>query len=225
MSKQLAKVQSEEPTELEKAWKTISVGKILKEQDEASTLLVLTGMVDRLVRLYQIPGFVKGQDVELADWIYEKYKFETFDFVHSVLKSPPDIYNEEGQLITNWRLTPDTISKWIVKALDKQIDLRENAAYRQEQETTQIHDLKEQYARMAARSKEAFKTKEQQRELKIRRFSPQKQYNVWHETPTQCDCYELYAIDEEFARKVFKESFQTEPVKVNLATPSTETQP
>lgn len=121
MQKQLVKVPSEGPSQFEIALRNISAEKILKEQaDEAAVITVIVGQLQRIVRLYQIPNLAHGVDVELADWVYENYKYEPFGLVYQVLKNPPATEDK------NWRLTPDTIRAWMSSALEKQAAEREN---------------------------------------------------------------------------------------------------
>lgn len=81
---------------------------ILREQsDKAITLELISSMLKRLAMLYQIPNFVNENAVLLAQWIMETYKFETLEVIVECLDSPP----KTGE--KNWRLTPDTIEKWL----------------------------------------------------------------------------------------------------------------
>lgn len=167
--------QQPAPSEFEIALKSISVGSILKEQaNEAAVITVMTAQIKRLVRLYQIPGFVAGQDVELADWIYENYKFEPFSLVYSVLQNPPPIHDENGNITTSWRLTPDTVRKWMISALEDQATRRENDHQRLKSPkiVVPIEGLNEVYKKLAADNLKKYEAEQKKKQELAQRFAP-----------------------------------------------------
>lgn len=158
--------------------KSISVSVILKEQDEAAVITVIVAQLKKLIRLYQIPNIAPGADIELADWIYDNYKYEEFALVYSVLKNPPAIYDDSGNEKTNWRLTPDTVRAWMKSELEKAAVQRENEHQRLKSSRSfeVIEGLEEIYAqvKMSALNRHEISEdiKKMQRENWTRRYAP-----------------------------------------------------
>jgi len=73
----------------------------------------LVKLLKRIAMLYQVPGFTDENALELADWILERYPNELGDTVMRALKNPPVITNRHDERESQWRLTPDTVAKWI----------------------------------------------------------------------------------------------------------------
>jgi hypothetical protein len=91
-----------------------SLALVLRAQPDKTAAFTLIALsLDRLVKLYQIPGWSKENSEFLAEWIFDKYECDPLDLILNTLKSPPDID------VTAWRLTPDTVSKWMTIALEK----------------------------------------------------------------------------------------------------------
>src|SRR5690242_6503034 len=85
---------------------------ILKEQDPKEVTKHIAILLNRLGKLYLIPGFTEENAVILAEWVYDNYKFEELKIVTRCLNNPPTTKDEQGRTETNWRLTPDRIQKW-----------------------------------------------------------------------------------------------------------------
>ena len=121
MSTQSEITRSQQQTGLAK----LSESVILREQDKESVLIFIAGLLQRLGKLYQIPGFSDEGAVILAEWIFDNYKFESLEAVKECLKNPPETFDEQGRRETNWRLTPDRIQKWMAVQLEKEAIKRE----------------------------------------------------------------------------------------------------
>jgi hypothetical protein len=83
--------------------------------------------VQRLALLYQIQNWREENSVILAEWIIENYQFEEMSMIENVLRRPPMNEDRHGDIETNWRLTPDTIRKWMSEALEDATTQREQA--------------------------------------------------------------------------------------------------
>lgn len=97
----------------------MQAGVILKEQPKPDSVQLIADLLSRLARLYQIPNWTPLASVELAEWTYDNYKFEWPETIIKALTNPP-----AGSDRT-WRLTPDTITEWITKELEKLATQRE----------------------------------------------------------------------------------------------------
>lgn len=69
--------------------------------------------------MFGIKDFSDEQSTLLATWVYDNYKYEQLSTVSRVLVNPPA--DKDSQ----WRLTPDTISRWMERALEKEAEARE----------------------------------------------------------------------------------------------------
>lgn len=120
---------------------TISLqkGTVLHGQGKGTVVGDLAKLLSRLARLYQIPNWTPEDSVELADWTYENYKFELSDLVVRVLSSPPPSEKE------NWRLTPDTIAKWMAPVIEKQAEIFEREHQKQKLLPEPIAALPDKY--------------------------------------------------------------------------------
>lgn len=100
---------------------------ILKAQDTKEVLTYITHRVGRLASLYSIPEWSIEKSLNLAEWIFDNYAFETTEVVDRVLKNPP---------VTDkvWRLTPDVIREWMEIELDREAQKRE----------IELHNLKKE---------------------------------------------------------------------------------
>ena len=81
---------------------------ILKEQtDKKEVLKVLVYLLTRIAKLYQIPNFDNENAVLLASWTFEAYKYDSFETIEKALTNPKPLDDNA------FRLTPDTVAKWI----------------------------------------------------------------------------------------------------------------
>lgn len=92
---------------------------VLAEQDKGQTIKLLSYLLQRLSKLYQLTNWTEENAVFLAEWIYDNYKFDSLDDVIRCLKNPPHTENKQ------WRLTPDTIKEWMKVILEERADQRE----------------------------------------------------------------------------------------------------
>jgi hypothetical protein len=91
---------------------------ILKEQtDRKEVLKNLVYLLNRIAKLYQIPNFDNENAVLLASWIFETYKYDPFETIEKALTNPKPIEGEN-----QWRLNPDTVSKFINAELEKKAE-------------------------------------------------------------------------------------------------------
>lgn len=104
---------------------TLSKDVILKEQDHKEVVKRIAYAVNRLGKLFQIPGWSEENAVILAEWIYDNYKYESLEAVEECLRNPPETFDEDGKKENNWRLTPDRIQKWMAVQLEKEAIKRE----------------------------------------------------------------------------------------------------
>lgn len=116
---------------------TLSKGVILKEQDSKEVIKAIAYLLNRLGKLFLIPGWSEENAVILAEWVFDNYKFEALETVTECLRNPPETYDENGRKESNWRLTPDRIQKWMEVKLESVAAARE----REHQQTKQ--DFKE----------------------------------------------------------------------------------
>jgi hypothetical protein len=92
---------------------------VLAEQDKAQTITLISYLLQRLSKLYQLPNWTEENAVFLAEWIFDNYKFDSLDDVITCLRNPPHTENKQ------WRLTPDTIQEWMKIILERRADERE----------------------------------------------------------------------------------------------------
>jgi hypothetical protein len=92
---------------------------VLAEQDKSQTIKLISYLLQRLSKLYQLTNWTEDNAVFLAEWIYDNYKFDSLDDIITCLKNPP--HTEHKQ----WRLTPDTIQEWMSIILTKRAEQRE----------------------------------------------------------------------------------------------------
>lgn len=105
---------------------------LIKHQpDRKATVEQIAKMLNQLAKLYQIPNFDGENAVLLSNWIVNNYQYEPLNVVIDCLIKPPST----GE--NNWRLTPDTIQKWLVIRLEEHVILREKE-YQKEKEKQRI---------------------------------------------------------------------------------------
>jgi hypothetical protein len=116
----------------------LSKSAILKEQDSKEVIKHIAGLLDRLGKLYLIPGWTLEHAVILSEWVFDNYKFEELETVTKCLNNPPQTLDENGKIENNWRLTPDRIQKWMSVQLDKVAAERENDLKKYKQLGTEV---------------------------------------------------------------------------------------
>lgn len=92
---------------------------VLADQDKGQSIKLISYMLQRLSKLYQLGNWSEENAVFLAEWIFDNYKYDVLDDVITCLRNPP--YTENKQ----WRLTPDTIHEWMKITLTKRSEQRE----------------------------------------------------------------------------------------------------
>lgn len=122
MQKQSEVIRSQQQTGLT----ILSKDVILKEQDPKEVIKHIAVLLNRLGKLYLIPGFTEENAVILAEWVYDNYQYEELKIVTRCLNNPPTTHDEQGRVENNWRLTPDRIQKWMQIELEKLALDREN---------------------------------------------------------------------------------------------------
>lgn len=103
----------------------LSKSVILREQDKIAVIKRIAHLLDRLGKLFMVPGFTEEHAVILAEWVYDNYQFERLEAVEVCLQNPPQTLDEHGRVENNWRLTPDRIQKWMALQLEKESIARE----------------------------------------------------------------------------------------------------
>lgn len=86
----------------------------IMEQPRKEAKTAISNALLRLASLYQISGFAEDNSFVLADWILDNMKHRKIETVLDALKNPPILY-ENGAVLRNWRLNPDTIHAWVDK--------------------------------------------------------------------------------------------------------------
>lgn len=81
--------------------------------DKVELITEIANLLQRLSLLYQIDRWGMENSVALAGWIYDNYKGYRINDVLHVLKDPPTVIKKDGEIENQWRLTPDTINKWM----------------------------------------------------------------------------------------------------------------
>lgn len=92
---------------------------VLAEQDKGQTITLLSYLLQRLSKLYQLTNWTEENAVFLAEWIFDNYKYDPLDDVITCLRNPPHTENKQ------WRLTPDTIKEWMKIILTERAEKRE----------------------------------------------------------------------------------------------------
>jgi len=105
----------------------LSSSVILKEQDQKAAIKHIAHLLQRLSKLYQVANWTEENAVFLAEWVTDNYKYEELSMIEGILRNPPSIKNHHGEIESNWRLTPDTIAKWMSIALDNATTEREKS--------------------------------------------------------------------------------------------------
>lgn len=119
IQKQQPQTLSADQTQLTKS-STLNTGVILKEQqDTREAIKYIANLLDRIAVLYQIPNWTAMNAVVLAEWTFDNYKWDSLETIELALKNPtPD---EEK----TYRLTPDSVSRWIREYQERSADQRE----------------------------------------------------------------------------------------------------
>lgn len=92
---------------------------VLAEQDKGQTIRLVSYLLQRLSKLYQLPNWTEDNAVFLAEWIFDNYKYDSLDDVITCLRNPPPTENKQ------WRLTPDSIKEWMKIILEARAEKRE----------------------------------------------------------------------------------------------------
>jgi len=92
---------------------------VLAEQDKGQTINLISYLLQRLSKLYQLTNWTEENAVFLAEWIFDNYKYDSLDDVITCLRNPPHTENKQ------WRLTPDTVKEWMKIVLENRADQRE----------------------------------------------------------------------------------------------------
>jgi hypothetical protein len=92
---------------------------MVNQPDKKEVIRVISHLLQRLSKLFQLPNWQEENAVYLAEWIFDNYKFDSLDDVIKCLQNPPDTGEK------NWRLTPDTIRQWMAVVLEKTAIKRE----------------------------------------------------------------------------------------------------
>lgn len=100
----------------------------LKKQVESDLMAELCKMLNRIIKIYQIPNVDNEALVYLSEWIMDEYQHNDLALIQEALKYPPR--NPDN----TWRMTPDTIRFWIDQTREKVFDrkLKEESKTRQE---------------------------------------------------------------------------------------------
>lgn len=91
----------------------------------------LCTMLNRLVKIYQIPNIDNETVMYLSEWIMDEYQHHDLELIQEALKFPPK--NE----MNTWRLTPDTIRFWIDVTREKVFDRKQAEESKARQEADQ----------------------------------------------------------------------------------------
>lgn len=90
---------------------------VLRAQpDKGEVVAHIAKLLQRMAMLWQIPNFTAQNAVILAEWTFDNYSCEPLELITECLTNPPIEQMEEK----TWRLTPDTITKWMWPFLEKQ---------------------------------------------------------------------------------------------------------
>jgi hypothetical protein len=96
---------------------TLTPNTVLKEQPKSDVAKIIAVLLDRLAKLYMVPNWDQTNTILLTEWILETYPFELTKTVVNCLTKSRKNYDPENR---NWRLTPDTISKWMAEEIEIQ---------------------------------------------------------------------------------------------------------
>lgn len=102
------------------------------DSNKADSIVEIALSIDRIAGLYQIPDWSPKKSADLGEWIYENFLYEPLDLILRVLRNPP--CTEEP----NWRLTPDTIFRWMKPELEKRSIRLQKEQEKIEQESASI---------------------------------------------------------------------------------------
>lgn len=93
---------------------------VLADQDKGQSIKLISYLLQRLSKLYQLSNWTEDNAVFLAEWIYDNYRYDSLDDVIGCLRNPPHTENKQ------WRLTPDTVKEWMKIILDTSAEKREH---------------------------------------------------------------------------------------------------
>lgn len=100
--------------------------------------------------LFGIKDFADEQATLLATWIYDNYQYDQLSLIQKVLTNPPA--DKDAQ----WRLTPDTVARWMKIALERKAERIENYVHNKKNELpepVEIPELKEETVKMIEEAK------------------------------------------------------------------------
>lgn len=156
-----------------KALTKLSGDVILRELPATDVIKYVAILLDRLAKLYQQQNWNAENSVILAEWILDTYPCEMMQTVDKILRKPP---KSDGP---NWRLTPDTVQKWMEDELENLAMLREHFNHSKKYgdgNTKPVEGLEELYNSVKQGALKAHETKEEikkmQREDRTRRYGP-----------------------------------------------------
>ena len=124
MEKQLEKIPSQQRSGLQK----YSAGVILREQPDFLGVASEIALSLRALAVRYSIALSEESSAYLAQWIMDTYPCETLETLQRIFKSPPQIF-EKGELVTVWRITPDTITKWMTAELERQAAVTEKQVH------------------------------------------------------------------------------------------------
>lgn len=81
--------------------------------DKLALISKIAELLQRLALLYQVSNWSMDNSATLAGWVYDNYKGYRINDVITCLKDPPTVLKKDGEIENQWRLTPDTINKWM----------------------------------------------------------------------------------------------------------------
>jgi hypothetical protein len=106
---------------------------VLREQANKPQLEAhIASLLIKIAKMYQVPNFDEESALLLAIDTIDRYQYDPVDVLVKCLERPPST----GQ--KNWRLTPDTISEWMVIALEREADRLERAHQNKKTEKAEI---------------------------------------------------------------------------------------
>jgi hypothetical protein len=86
---------------------------LVQYPDKKELIKEIANLLQRLSLLYQVNNWSAENSVTLAEWVFDNYKGYRINDVIECLKNPPTVQKKDGEIDNQWRLTPDTINKWM----------------------------------------------------------------------------------------------------------------
>lgn len=171
---------------------------VLRAQPAVEVISSLVGLLKRVARLYQIPGFKDEDALELADWILDRYPTELSETVIRALKNPPLVTNWKKDQVTNWRLTPDTIGEWMSIEAEKSNDELNNGRHLVGPITEEeLKPIPEETKKLMESTVQAFKIGAIKEPWK-KPFKPWQYFNIGEECPA---CHGKGSFDHELTKE------------------------